>query len=539
MTSSGPYARLVKRAASLFQGRAFAEAEQTARQILAQFGEEANALMILGLIRLDASDFSEAAGFLERAQRVNPTHVHVLSNLGNVYRAQGRLIDARRVLEEALQIDKKFSAAHNNLGNVLLALNERAAAKRSYERAAKTHPAYADPIANLARLAEEEHRLSDALALSGRALALEPQHRQARLTQARVVQRQGDPTKAAELLSAMLLDKSMTLTNRIVAQGFLGEALDKLGHYDNAFAAFARANDLQLKSHSEDYGHDLGYVSPHSVARLARFVASEDVSAWSVAPPAEPVPVFLIGFPRSGTTLLDQILASHPDVTTLEERESLMEPCHRLIGSEAEFARWKDLSASEINALRAQYWRYVRAGLGRAPLKRVFIDKLPLNAVLLPVIYRLFPTAKIILALRDPRDVIVSCYQQRFGMNAAMYQLLKFETAVGYYDAVMSLVVLCERRFNLNIREIKYEAVVSNFDQSVANLLTFLDLPWNAGVRDFAVTARSRAIGTPSAVQVVQPLYASSHGKWRNYQKYLQPHLSELAPWVATFGYEP
>jgi hypothetical protein len=164
---------------------------------------------------------------------------------------------------------------------------------------------------------------------------------------------------------------------------------------------------------------------------------------------------------------------------------------------------------------------------------------LPLNATLLPVIYRLFPQAKIVFAVRDPRDCVLSCYQQRFGMNAAMFQLLRLETAAAYYDAVMGLVRVCRERLPLDVHEVRHEAVVGDFDAAVGALLSFLGLTWDDAVRGYAETARRRVIATPSAAQVVQPLYTSSQGKWRNYRRFLAPVLPVLDPWVAAFGYEP
>jgi hypothetical protein len=249
--------------------------------------------------------------------------------------------------------------------------------------------------------------------------------------------------------------------------------------------------------------------------------------------------VFQVGFPRSGTTLLDQILASHPDVTTLEERDTLVGVADVLIRPDGDFKFWATLDDGEIERLRSLYWQQVDAGLMGAPMKRVFVDKLPLNALLLPVIHRLFPSAKIVLAMRDPRDVVLSCYQQRFGMSLAMFQLLRLDTAAAFYDAVMGLAHACRSRLALDLHEARYESVVTDFESAVRALLEFLGLAWHEGVRDYAATAKQRPIATPSAIQVVQPIYASAQGKWRNYRRFLEPVLPTLEPWVRAFGYEP
>lgn len=539
MMISPLHAQLLQRAVAALQRRAFAEAATLAQQVVGQFGEDANALMILGTIRQEAGDVVGAIELYERARTAMPTHIHVLVNLASAYRAVGRLHEARIVLEEALQVDRRFAIAHNNLGNVLLDIGDRDGAKRAYERAVVAQANYAEPVAGLARIAEEEHRLEDARRLADKALALAPSNISAALTRARTFHRLGDAARAAADLQALLRNPALSATNRVVAEGYLGEALDKLDRHADAFAAFTRANQQQFAQNATTFGQEDGPLSPAAVERMIAFVETVDLSTWRAAPPANgPTPAFLVGFPRSGTTLLDQILASHPKITTLEERDTLVDAAVALIKPDGRFDFWAKLSDGEIEQHRSAYWAQVQTGLMGAPIRGVFVDKLPLNAALLPLIHRLFPDAKIVFAVRDPRDTVLSCYQQRFGMSGAMFQLLRLDTAARYYDQVMRLVRASRAKLPLNVHEVRYEAVVADFDATVGGLLSFLDLPWDDAVRDYATTARARVIGTPSATQVVQPLYATSTGKWRNYRSFLEPVLPMLAPWVAAFGYE-
>ena len=535
---SSQQVQLIQRAMGAFQRRAFGEAVQISEQVLSQFGDDANALMILAAVRSEAGDTAGAIAFYERARAVMPAHIHVLVNLGAAYRAAGRLHEARLALEEALRIDKRFAITHNNLGNVLLDIGDRDGAKREYERAVVAQANYAEPVAGLARIAEEEHRLDDARRLADKALSLAPGNVSAAMTRARAAFRLGDALRAASDLQALLQNPKLTFTNRVVAEGYLGEALDKLGRFDEAFAAFTRANRLQYEESAASFGADEGPLSPEAMRRLVAYVESLDVASWRSAPPAQRVPVFLVGFPRSGTTLLDQILASHPKITTLEERDTLVDAAFSLVRKDGDFGFWATLADSDIEQLRRLYWEQVEAGLLGAPIKDVFVDKLPLNVGLLPVIHRLFPTARIVFAVRDPRDMVLSCYQQRFGMSGAMFQLLRLDTAARYYDTVMHLVRVCRARLPLALCEVRYEALITDFDAAVRGVLDFLEVGWDDAVRDYATTAKGRAIGTPSASQVVQPLYTTSRGKWRNYRSYLEPALPILAPWVAAFGYE-
>jgi len=313
--------------------------------------------------------------------------------------------------------------------------------------------------------------------------------------------------------------------------------MDRLGRHADAFDQFTSANELQRVQYADQFSGDTGFLSTSLLTKLSDLITRRPSSTWTPPPPCDRSPVFLVGFPRSGTTLLDQILSSHPDVTVLEERDTLAPVCARLFPGTGDASFLADLSVDQIDQLRSLYWERVYERLMRDAIRKVFIDKLPLNAALLPLIYRLFPEARIVLALRDPRDVVLSCFQQRFAMNGAMYQLLRTDTAAAYYSAVMGLVDQSRRLLPLQMHQIRYEDVVAQFEIQIGNLLAFLDLPWDDAVRNHTETARRRVVNTPSATQVVRPLYTSSVGKWRQYEPQLAPVLGTLQPWVAAFGY--
>ena len=167
------------------------------------------------------------------------------------------------------------------------------------------------------------------------------------------------------------------------------------------------------------------------------------------------------------------------------------------------------------------------------------VDKLPLNTILLGHIRKLFPSAKIVFALRDPRDAVFSCFQQRFGMNQAMFQFLRLETAVSYYDQVMSLARVYIDRLSIPVHRVRYESVISDFDEEVGGVLEYLGLPWEDAVRQYQAVASQRRISTPSARDVIRPLYSTSIGKWRHYEDLLDGRLEPLETWVDYWGYEP
>jgi hypothetical protein len=202
-------------------------------------------------------------------------------------------------------------------------------------------------------------------------------------------------------------------------------------------------------------------------------------------------------------------------------------------------ASWQALPHAEIQDRRRRYWENATAALKEPLAGRVLVDKLPLNLVLLPAIARIFPDAKIIVALRDPRDAVLSAFQQRFGMNPAMAQMLELGSAARYYDAAMTLLERCREKLPLDMHQVRYEDVVADLEGAARGLAAFLDLPFEPAMLEFSATARRRDIATPSARQVVQPLYARSVGRWRAYAYHLSPVLPLLAPWAERFGYPP
>lgn len=354
---------------------------------------------------------------------------------------------------------------------------------------------------------------------------------------ARVRQREGKTVEALKQYEALAAHPGLQPNVRVAVHGHIGECLHRLERYADAFAHYTIANELQRNQYAGQHANDMGFLSVSLMERLSDFITCRPVLTWSPAPPCSHSPVFLVGFPRSGTTLLDQILSSHPDVTVLEERDTLAPVCSRLFPAGGDATFLADISGDQIEQMRQLYWEKVLECLPRHSIRKVFVDKLPLNAALLPLIHRIFPEARIVFAIRDPRDGVLSCFQQRFAMNGAMYQLLQIDTAASYYSSVMKLVDQSRRLLPLKLQQVRYEDVVSQFDARIRELLAFLELPWDDEVRNHVATARRRVINTPSATQVVQPLYGSSVGKWRQYEPQLAPVLGTLKPWVAAFGY--
>jgi hypothetical protein len=234
--------------------------------------------------------------------------------------------------------------------------------------------------------------------------------------------------------------------------------------------------------------------------------------------------------------LLEQVLAGHPDVAAMEERTCLMDSAAAFFGGDAGLDELAALSEVELEPWRQAYWKRV-AETEPALTRPVFIDKMPLNAVFLPLVARLFPRAKILFALRDPRDVVLSCFRRRFAMNAGMYEFTSLETTAAYYGAVMRLTEIYRDKLAPDLIEVRHESLVADFDGEAARICDFLGLEFRDEMRAFAVRARGQNIDTPSGAQVARGLNPEGLDQWRRYAPQMQPVLAWLAPFVTQFGY--
>ncbi|HEY0627244.1 MAG TPA: sulfotransferase [Allosphingosinicella sp.] len=313
----------------------------------------------------------------------------------------------------------------------------------------------------------------------------------------------------------------------------LGQFYDGLEQSAEAFSAFTRMNQLLTEDPT----------NPLQRARKLRDklrderakLTSDWVGTWTeeVQDRDRPSPVFLVGFPRSGTTLLDTMLMGHPDVEVLEEKPTLS-VVEETIG---EFSDLADLGSDDVTVARHRYFQEAAKYIQLRP-DALLIDKSPLFLNKVPLIYRLFPDACIIFALRHPCDVLLSCYMSNFRLNSAMSNFLRLEDAAEFYDLTMDYWENARSLFPIEVNEIFYERVVAEPEAELRPLIDWLGLEWKPELLDHQRTATTRGmITTASYAQVTEPLYQRSIGRWVRYREQLAPILPKLDKWAVKFGY--
>jgi hypothetical protein len=244
-------------------------------------------------------------------------------------------------------------------------------------------------------------------------------------------------------------------------------------------------------------------------------------------------PAFLVGFPRSGTTLLDTFLMGHLDTAVLEELP-LMHQAETVLG---DIAQLPSASIARLEQARSAYFaeldRHIPAGFGG-----LAIDKMPLNLLAMPYAHCLFPDARIVFVQRHPCDAVLSCLMQGFALNNATACFLDLGDAAAAYVSIMTVWMRSRELLPLKVHTLVYERLVTAPEDELRPLVEFLGLEWQAQILDHRATARGRgAIGTPSYDQVVEPLSQGPSGRWRRYEKELEPVLTILLPWAERLGY--
>ena len=317
----------------------------------------------------------------------------------------------------------------------------------------------------------------------------------------------------------------------------IAKSYDQLGNYNEAYRFFEQNNELTIKIDKNNANKE---IFLDSIKKRINYFSNLNSKDWKTQKKEDDFkdPVFLIGFPRSGTTLLDTILRSHPSIDVLEEKpiiDKYVEKLDKKIKSK--FENLKSPNSSLKKEMRKFYFDQRGKYLSNNQ-KIIIIDKMPLNIIYVGEIFRFFPKAKFIFAIRHPCDCVLSCFMQNFLLNHAMANFLNLNDSAKMYDLVMNLWQIYINKFSIDFHTIKYEDLVLNFKNSVSNLLTFLDLPWSDEVLEFYKTSQKRGIiATPSYNQVSQPLYSKSIGRWKNYEDELSTAKLYLENWIKKYGY--
>jgi tetratricopeptide (TPR) repeat protein len=481
----------------------------------------------LGNARAALGETEGAAAALRQAIRLRPDMVEMVINLSGVLDRGERVDERQALMREAARVSPEISRVQTELGLAEAAAGDFAAAEAALRRAIRLDPAGIAPYLELGILLESLNRTDDLAALADLAEEQGPGGAEAGFLRAWALRRQGRFAEALPLVEAA----PASIDPMRKAQ-LIGEIADRLGDSERAFAAFAEMNRAALAAKAGlDYGPDYAAeVSANAALLTPEWVGSWEALALDREPPP---PIFILGFPRSGTTLLDTLLMNLPQMHVLEEMPPLAEVEAALGGH----ARLASLGAGEANALRSLYFERVRAISPPGPGQTI-VDKFPLHMARMAVIHRLFPDAKVVFVERHPCDAVLSCFTSNFTLNRAMRCFTTLEGAARLYDIVFDSWTRASSLLPIDVHRLRYERLIADPAAQMRALLDFLGLPWDERVLDNQAAASKRThIATASYKQVTEPLYARSVGRWERYRAQMAPILPILAPWAERLGY--
>jgi tetratricopeptide (TPR) repeat protein len=507
------------------------------------------------LQRLSRND--EAMAALRRAIAIRPQHLDAHFLLGNLLYADGKDIEAAKSYLAVLNYSPDHAETHNNLGNVLLRRGHPERAIEQYNKAIASKPDYADAHGNLGNALLELNRLDESIeqnllalkikperfgsynnlgvayqalgrfdeatAAFERALELSPDEAPIHLNLANMKRFKPGDRRLSALRSLVDRINQLDQEKEIAAHFAMGKALADLGDHDAAFQHLQAANALKRTTFAYDEAQRLA-----AMKNVADTFTPEFLEAHAGHGHASSSPIFIVGMPRSGTTLLEQVLASHSQVYGAGELETFKNAIGQIAKAQRVAPAYPDLVASlsseQITELGRIYAAEVHALAPDAP--RV-VDKMPLNFLFVGLIHLALPNAKIIHIRRDPLDTCVSCFSLLFtGSQPFAYDLAElgryyrgYEQVMAHWHRVLPPGVMID---------VQYEALVEDLEGTSRQVLKHCGLGWEESCRDFQQTRR--AVRTASLMQVREPLYRTSLGSWRRYEKFLGPLREALKP---------
>lgn len=509
----------------------------------ADLGEaSASFLFNLGLLHLDRLDYVDAHAALARAAQAEPNDVEIRLYYARACYDCVRNDEARRALEGWRQHDGLDTRLLREIATLWLQLGDTVEADAAVRDALSRDPDDLRARLCAIQIAERTNRVDQAKAAFGQ---ISDASGDAELADdiARVAvvlaQRSGDHAAAVDHYQR-LLSRARTARDRADLLFPFAKSLDALGHYDEAFATLERAHESQQEF--------LRQSAPRFQQRdrdpleITNFsVDATDVARWdhTGAPGIEESPIFVVAFPRSGTTLLEQMLDAHPQLESMDEQPFLQNAIERMQRLGARYPEGlASLSREQLDEVCGDYWSRVTREVKLAPGRRL-VDKNPLNLLRLPAIRRLFPQSPIVLVIRHPCDVVLSCFMQHFRAPDFANLCSTLDRLAAGFTRSFEFWYRQAELLSPHCVELRYEAFVADVEPHARAIATFIGVDWDDAMLDPAKSARSRGfISTPSYAQVVQPVNTRAIGRWRNYAKYFEPVLPKLAPCLRRWSYE-
>lgn len=459
---------------------------------------------------------NEAVQCFEKAIDLRPGYAEAYSGLGATLNDQGFHRKAIEVIRKAVQLNPALAGAHNNLGNALSDQGLHDEAIDSYRKALQINPDFAEVHSNLGNSLCEFGRYDEAVASYTRALELKPDFAEAHNNLSRLKSYAKDDPQI-EIIKSRLAEPGLSEHELMHLSFAIGKVYEDLGDVDQAFKHIHQGNRLRKAS----LGYDIN-VDKNLFSRLKSLFAAEPVAGLtqgSSPPSAQPQPIFITGMPRSGTTLTEQILASHSKVFGGGELEAL----GRILTPVLEQSMATGNAALDSRRLAELRDAYLEELQGLPATAPYITDKMPQNFRWIGFLLKSMPGVKIINVQREPAASCWSMFKIQFRGHGYTNDLVDLAE---YYNLYLELMEFWRKEYPGQIYDLDYESLTLNQEQETRKLLEYCGLEWEDQCLEFYKT--KRAVRTPSGKQVRQKMYTGSSEAWRKYAKHMQPLLDVL-----------
>ena len=557
-------------AISCIQNNKYSEAIEIYEKILMENKDIFDANSNLGMLYAQQNNLEKAEKYLNDAIKIDSNNPYALNNLSSILIRLGRNDVSIKYSKKAINIKQDFSLAYNNLGLAQQNLKKNDDAIRSFLNAIETDKSNVLPYYNLAILYENLNDIKKSEKYYLKAIETNPKYFSAYNNIMNLYERTNEDSKLKFIIeraekefsdnfSIKLFKGKLQFKSKLYSEAIrnlesfkfeknnyikevlrchtLANSYDQINKFDKAFEYFELSNSINFEINKNIVNRD---AAIEVIEKRINFFNEKNLKDWKSIKIEnnKKNPIFIIGFPRSGTTLLDTILRSHPKVEVIEEKP-IVNNFIKLLNEKINFnfSNLKDLDSKLFENMRTAYFDILN-DYTKLENQNIYIDKMPLNIIYVGEIVRIFPEAKFILAIRHPCDCILSCFMQSFSLNDSMANFIDLKSTSKFYNRVMILWQQYLRVLKVKYHLIRYEDLVSNFDISVNKLLNFLDLEWSDNINKFYDLAKDRGkISTPSYNQVNKPIYSKSVGRWKNYENKFNEIYPIIEPWIKRFNY--
>jgi tetratricopeptide (TPR) repeat protein len=443
---------------------------------------------------------------------------------------------ADRAWQKALELEPRNAELVGLIGHQYQGLRRPEAASACFRQAAAADPKAINPRISLAVLLEQNHCLEEARAAVAECLAIDGRDDQARYFMAVLDRRENNLDMAERRLRDLIASQPKHPYVRYACRYELAQVLDRTERYDEAMELLSQAKQFVRALTDTDrllQGYDEGAASAR---RFTNNLPHTALRQWAEQFPvakreALPRLAFLGGHPRSGTTLLEQVMDAHPEVAALDEPAAFLQVL------QPEFHGSRQLSPERLNFVRRSYVQALLEETGPGGAGKLLLDKNPSPTARMPLWLKVFPELRVLIALRDPRDVVLSCYFQNIPLNSVNVNFLSLERTAKHYADLMDIWLAVREWEGFAWLESRYEDTVADVEREGRRVTEFLGLAWDAGQARFYEKSRRKQLYSPTYQDVTRPVYNRSVARWHAYAKHLAPIMGAVEPYCQKLGY--